>query len=107
MLLQVMQDVIDCLGGTFAGLVITTIVSPLVVLVYIPVVALFEAIRRRYIACSRELKRLDSLAVSPVLSTFTETLQAHARPPCVCFDIFRALCTCRCQSWSASRGQIH
>lgn len=72
---QVMQDVIDCLGATLAGLTITSIVAPVVVVVLAPVAWAFDAIRRRFIATSREIKRLDSLALSPILSTFSETLQ--------------------------------
>ena len=95
--MQVMQDVIDCLGGTLAGLTITSFVAPLVVVVFAPIGVAFELIRRRYIATSRELKRLDSLALSPVLSSLTETLQASDQ------DIFKCVRFC-CLCHAASTG---
>ncbi|KAK9813623.1 hypothetical protein WJX73_000516 [Symbiochloris irregularis] len=74
-LATVISDVINCMSSTLASLTLSSIVSPLAVLAFVPVAWGFEQIRRRYIAASRELKRLDSLALSPVLSYFTETLQ--------------------------------
>ena len=70
-----MQDLINCLASALAAMALQAFVSPLVIVAYVPVTYLFEVIRRRYIATARELKRLDSIAVSPVLSSFTETLQ--------------------------------
>ena len=35
---------------------------------------LYTRLQRRYIAASRELKRLDSLALSPIFGHFNETL---------------------------------
>ena len=63
------------------GVVIATMVAPLIVLAIAPMTLAYEALRRRYIATNRELKRLDSLAVSPVLSSLTETLQVHYPHP--------------------------
>ena len=72
---QVMQDVIHCLAAALAGLTITSIIAPVLLVLLAPFAWAFDAIRRRYIATSREIKRLDSLALSPILSTFSETLQ--------------------------------
>ena len=72
-----MQDVIHCLAAALAGLTITSIIAPVLLVLLAPFAWAFDAIRRRYIATSREIKRLDSLALSPILSTFSETLQVR------------------------------
>ena len=73
--MQVMRGFLDGLGVTLAGLIITSLVAPLTVVAVAPTIVLFEIVRRRYLATSRELNRLNALALSPILSSFTESLQ--------------------------------
>ena len=95
MLVQVMQQMLICLGAVLAQGTITILVAPLVAVAYAPIVYIFEMLRRQYIATIREIKRLGSLAASPVLSSFTDTLQVrphHAEwtakltMDCACID---------------------
>ena len=106
--LQVMRGAIDCFGVTTAGVIIAMVVSPLVVVAIAPVAVLFEMVRRRYIASARELRRLEALSLSPVLSSFTETLQVgaagtafrlvalclHFALPCACCHALHSLQQC-------------
>ena len=63
---------------TVSGAIIVVLaVSPGVVLGMVPLSVLYMRIQGRYIATSRELKRLDSLAFSPIFSHLNETLQVY------------------------------
>lgn len=81
LIMQVMRAFLDCLGVTVAGLVTAVIVSPLTAVAVGPAIVMFEVIRRRYIAVTRELNRLNALALSPILSSFTESLQVRLQSP--------------------------
>jgi ABC-type multidrug transport system fused ATPase/permease subunit len=50
-------------------------VSPGVILAIVPLALTYSHIQARYVATSRELKRLDSLAMSPIFGHFSESLQ--------------------------------
>ena len=59
-------------------MVVVLAVSPGVAVAVVPLGVSYLVIQRRYIRTSRELKRLDSLALSPIFSHFNETLQGIA-----------------------------
>lgn len=64
------------------GSVLTVIViTPWMAFLFIPLVPAYEYVRRHFVMAAREVKRLDSLAASPIFSNFDETLQARTRPP--------------------------
>ncbi|KAI9354106.1 P-loop containing nucleoside triphosphate hydrolase protein [Zopfochytrium polystomum] len=48
--------------------------SPLFVLALVPIGLVYRGITQLYLMSSRELKRLESVSVSPVISNFSETL---------------------------------
>ena len=69
-------------------------VTPVMVFGFVPLAYIYMRVQRLYIATSRELKRLDSLAFSPIFSHLNESLQARFLCPAtggyVC-----AFCQCR------------
>lgn len=60
------------------SLIVVILVSPGVAITIVPLALAYSAVQKRYIATSRELKRLDSLALSPIFSHFSETLHGLA-----------------------------
>ncbi len=65
-------------GATVIGALLTVfIVAPWMVLLFIPLIPAYEWVRRRFVAAAREVKRLDSVAASPIFSHFGETLQVN------------------------------
>jgi len=65
---------LNCAVSVLWSLVVVISVSPGVAVALIPLGWAYSAVQKRYIATSRELKRLDSLALSPIFSHFGETL---------------------------------
>lgn len=54
--------------------VISAVTRGAVFFALVPLFFLYRAIQRYYLATTRELKRLDSVALSPIFSNFGETL---------------------------------
>lgn len=63
---------------TFFSVLSTVIVicaiTPLFIVLIIPLVGLYAFTQRFYVASSRELKRLESMSKSPIYAHFSETL---------------------------------
>jgi ABC-type multidrug transport system fused ATPase/permease subunit len=57
-----------------ATVVVIAAVTPLFLALFVPVTYFYVQAQRRYLASSRELERLSSISVSPVLAQFSETL---------------------------------
>ncbi|RUS16120.1 ABC transporter type 1, transmembrane domain-containing protein, partial [Endogone sp. FLAS-F59071] len=57
-----------------AVVTVISIITPAFLLAALPIVLVYLYVGRRYIRCSRELKRLDSVTKSPLYSHFGETL---------------------------------
>ena len=77
-----------CITSVFLSVVVIIGVTRGAVLVALaPLAYVYSVVQRYYLATSRELKRLDSIAVSPIFSNFAETLaglatvRAFARQP--------------------------
>ncbi|XP_038067816.1 ATP-binding cassette sub-family C member 9-like [Patiria miniata] len=60
--------------ATFVGLVINVISAPFFLVGIIPIGILYWFVTSYYISTTRELKRLESISLSPVYSHFTETI---------------------------------
>ena len=74
-------EVLIC-GAMLGGSLLTvTAIAPWIALLFIPIVPAYEWVRRRFVVTAREVKRLDSLAASPIFSNFGETLQVCPNPP--------------------------
>lgn len=59
---------------TLSTLVIAGVTRGAVLLAMAPLVFVYRSIQQYYLATSRELKRLDSISMSPIFSNFGETL---------------------------------
>ena len=73
MTLQVLE-VVDCLASALGALAVVLFVTPAVLFVAVPLAFGYLKVQNLYIATNRELKRLDSIALSPIFSKFSETL---------------------------------
>ncbi|GIL43241.1 hypothetical protein Vafri_1038 [Volvox africanus] len=56
------------------SVVVVVVVTPLAVVCFVPLFFVYYRVQQLYIASSRELKRLDSLAFSPIFQHFGESL---------------------------------
>ena len=65
---------VDCLASALGALAIVLFVTPAVLFVAVPLTFGYMRVQNLYIATNRELKRLDSIALSPIFSKFSETL---------------------------------
>jgi ABC-type multidrug transport system fused ATPase/permease subunit len=54
--------------------VVASVTRGAIVLALVPLLLFYSVVQRYYLATSRELKRLDSIALSPIFSSFSETL---------------------------------
>ena len=71
----VYQMTLGCLVSVFLSLFVVSAVTLGLNFVFILVLGvLYVRIQKRYLAATRELKRLDSLALSPIFGHFNETL---------------------------------
>ena len=69
---------LNCSVSVAWSLIVVLAVSPGVALTILPLGFVYYSVQKRYIRTSRELKRLDSIALSPIFSHFSETLQGLA-----------------------------
>lgn len=69
---------LSCSVSVLWSLIVVVAVSPATAAAFFPITFAYAKIQGRYVATSRELKRLDSLAMSPIFSHFSETLQGLA-----------------------------
>ena len=78
---QALGSFLNCLVNVLGSLILIVGVTPSVVCAIVPLWCIYELVRRRYVATVREVKRLDSLAMSPIFSMFSETLQVRRQNP--------------------------
>ncbi|KAL6768590.1 hypothetical protein ACKKBF_B11340 [Auxenochlorella protothecoides x Auxenochlorella symbiontica] len=88
----------SCAVSVLWCLVLVVAVSPAIMAMLVPLALAYLWVQARFIATSREIKRLDSVAMSPIYSHFLETLSglvtvrafrqqdAFARSNCVMLD---------------------
>jgi len=67
-------EVVDCLASALGALAVVLFVTPTILVVAVPLAFGYLRVQNLYIATNRELKRLDSIALSPIFSKFSETL---------------------------------
>lgn len=68
-------EVVDCLASALGALAMVLFVTPAILMVAAPLLFFgYLRVQNMYIATNRELKRLDSIALSPIFSKFSETL---------------------------------
>ncbi|GJQ15581.1 hypothetical protein GpartN1_g7372.t1 [Galdieria partita] len=71
---QSMSSVFNSLFTMIGGILVTIFVTPLIVLVLVPLAWIYRLISNFYLQTNRELKRLESITRSPFLAHFGETL---------------------------------
>ncbi|EME26321.1 Multidrug resistance-associated protein 1 [Galdieria sulphuraria] len=71
---QSMSSVFNSLFTMIGGILVTIFVTPLIVLVLVPLAWIYRLISTFYLQTNRELKRLESITRSPFLAHFGETL---------------------------------
>ena len=71
---DVVQSALTCAVSTAFAVAVVVGVTPLSVVAIVPLALIYWRVQARYIAASREVKRLDSLAASPVFGAFSEAL---------------------------------
>ena len=69
-----LSSFLSCSVSVLWSLVVVVVVSPATAVAFFPITFAYARIQRMYVSSSRELKRLDSLAMSPIFSIFSETL---------------------------------
>ncbi|KAL1498078.1 hypothetical protein ABEB36_008934 [Hypothenemus hampei] len=69
-----MRAWITCFFMVLGTLVVTSVTTPLFIIVVIPISIIYYFIQRFYVATSRQLKRLESVSQSPIYSFFGETV---------------------------------
>ena len=62
-------------SGLVQVIIVVSIATPLFLVLLVPILLLYIFLQRFYIPTSRQLKRLDATARSPVIANFGETLQ--------------------------------
>ncbi|GMH35949.1 hypothetical protein BSKO_03817 [Bryopsis sp. KO-2023] len=70
----VVSMALSCFVNVSLSVIVVVAVSPEVILPILSLAFLYVRVQRRYLATSREIKRLDSLAMSPIYSHFSESL---------------------------------
>ncbi|KAJ3281521.1 hypothetical protein HDU76_008910, partial [Blyttiomyces sp. JEL0837] len=72
--MQSFETYFSCFMDCVAVFVVVITITPLFLVTVFPVMFIYVFVSRRYLAASRELKRLDSVSRSPIYSMFSETL---------------------------------
>ena len=87
-----------CAVTVFSSLIVIALITPVMVFGFVPLAFVYTRIQRLYIATSRELKRLDSLAFSPIFSHLNESLQVRFPYPMSLRQVLNTDC---CQKMEA------
>ncbi|KAI6200965.1 hypothetical protein M3Y96_00790800 [Aphelenchoides besseyi] len=70
-----MRFLIVCICNVLSTFVVISTATPLFILIFIPLTVLYVYILTYFIPTSRQLSRLSSVSISPLYSSFSETLQ--------------------------------
>ncbi|XP_070536031.1 ATP-binding cassette sub-family C member 9-like [Ptychodera flava] len=66
----IMSSTLQCVSA----LVVNAVVTPIFIVAVLPVLVIYFIVMKYFITTSRELKRLDSVSISPVFAHLSETL---------------------------------
>ncbi len=69
------NDMLWCLFDVVAVIVVICVAIPFFAIVVIPMFVIYYFVQKYYISTSRQLKRLESIAKSPIFAHFSETVQ--------------------------------
>jgi len=75
MLFMAIQGFISSIASTITTIIFMLYAAPIFGIALFPLLILYYFVQKYYISTSREIKRLESLARSPLYANFTESLQ--------------------------------
>jgi len=75
MLFMAIQGLISSVASTITTIIFMLYAAPIFGIALVPLLILYYFVQKYYISTSREIKRLESLARSPLYANFTESLQ--------------------------------
>ncbi|ORX52519.1 hypothetical protein BCR36DRAFT_349904 [Piromyces finnis] len=75
MLFMAIQGFISSIASTITTIIFMIYAAPIFGIALVPLLILYYFVQKYYISTSREIKRLESLSVSPLFANFTESLQ--------------------------------
>jgi len=75
MLIMAIQGLISSIAGTITTVSFMLFAVPIFGVALFPLLILYYFVQKFYISTSREIKRLEALARSPLFANFTETMQ--------------------------------
>ena len=71
---QSMQSYLFCVSTCFFQIAIVIIITPAAIIAIAPIAYWYRLVQIMYVSSSREIKRLDSIARSPIFNHFAETV---------------------------------
>ena len=72
---------INLLFMTIANIIVIIYAIWQFILVFVPVSVIYVVVQRFYVACSRQLRRIESKLKAPIYSNFQETIQEKIQTP--------------------------
>ncbi|KAK4305327.1 hypothetical protein Pmani_022778 [Petrolisthes manimaculis] len=72
---QIILDLIWCFLEVLATMAVIIYATPIFVVVMIPMMIIYFSVQVIYVSTSRQLKRLESVSLSPIYSHFQESIQ--------------------------------
>ncbi|KAJ3406625.1 hypothetical protein HDU80_010830 [Chytriomyces hyalinus] len=73
-LMKVLKSLTGAVMDALTVLIVVFTITPIFVFSLVPIVFVYISVASRFLACQREMKRLDSITASPIYSMFSETL---------------------------------
>eukprot|EP00551_Chaetoceros_affinis_P005474 CAMPEP_0203667918 /NCGR_PEP_ID=MMETSP0090-20130426/4657_1 /ASSEMBLY_ACC=CAM_ASM_001088 /TAXON_ID=426623 /ORGANISM="Chaetoceros affinis, Strain CCMP159" /LENGTH=1016 /DNA_ID=CAMNT_0050532209 /DNA_START=684 /DNA_END=3731 /DNA_ORIENTATION=- len=75
---EILMDCLIALATLTGSMIVAVVAMPHVLLIAIPLIWLFAKIRAIYLSSSREIRRIEGIARSPVYASFSESLDGMA-----------------------------
>ncbi|KAI9326309.1 ATP-dependent bile acid permease [Obelidium mucronatum] len=72
--MRTFEEFIGTIMDALAVLAVVATVTPVFLVSLVPIFFMYYSVSARFLACQREIKRLDSITRSPIYSMFSETL---------------------------------
>ncbi|KAJ3406624.1 hypothetical protein HDU80_010829 [Chytriomyces hyalinus] len=73
-IMKVLKSLNGAVMDALTVLIVVFTITPIFVFSLVPIIFVYISVASRFLACQREIKRLDSITASPIYSMFSETL---------------------------------